>query len=356
MKNKTVIRKRILWAFSSVLFLSFMLTGVLFNIVIRLRLPGEDYYVNEMGTGRIGIILFVLVSIMLVMAVIVTFFLAKSITRPIKKLEQFALSIGKGGFETNEYEFRDVELDNLNIALNKAVKQIKAHDSEQKNFFQNASHELRTPLMSIKVYAEGIVYGVMEPKKAGETILNETDRLSDLVTDLLYIAKIDNASTIYTTEEIDLIGLLKNSAANQQAIADKNGIKFVFDFARDEIRYSCVADLISRAVDNLISNAIRYAKSEIILTCRYKGSSIQILVSDNGGGIEAEALPHVFERFYKGKGGNTGVGLSIVKSIANQHNGYVMAENSENGGAVFTITLPGCMGEQVATQPSSPGR
>jgi len=337
MKAKTLIRKRILWAFISVLFFSFALTGVLFNILIRLRLPGDDYYGAAPNTGTIGIILLMLVSVMFIVAVIGTFFLAQSITHPIKKLERFALNIGHGGFETNEYEFIDIELDNLNIALNKAVKQIKAYDSEQKNFFQNASHELRTPLMSIKVYAEGIMYDVMEPKKAAETILDETDRLSDLVTDLLYIAKIDNAATVYTAETVDLAQLIKDRTSRLEALAEKNGIKFVLDLA--DLQYNCVQDLLSRAVDNLVSNAIRYAKSEIAVTCRKQGSSIQIIVADDGDGIDAEALPHVFERFYKGKGGNTGVGLSIVKSIANQHNGYVTAEN--NNGAIFTITLPG---------------
>jgi len=341
-KKKTNLRKRILAAFSFVLFFSFMLTGILFNVLMRQFSAYESYYYihTEQATGRASIILFILVSIIFVVAVIVTYFLSNSITRPIEKLGKFARSIGKSGFDTNNFEFRDVELENLNVALNKAVKQIKAYDSEQKDFFQNASHELRTPLMSIKCYAEGIVYGLMEPKQASETILEETDKLSELVTDLLYIAKIDNITTAYTAEKTDLIKIIKDCTARQQAIADKRQINFVYDFASSYLHCECIAELVSRAVDNLISNALRYASSEIVLTCATKGSKIQITVADDGNGIEAEVLPHIFERFYKGKGGNTGIGLSIVKSIADQHNGYVTAENASSGGAVFTLALP----------------
>jgi len=195
-------------------------------------------------------------------------------------------------------------------------------------------------LMSIKIYAEGIVYGLMESKKAGETILEETDRLSELVTDLLYIAKIDNTTTVYTTKETDLTAIIKESTARQQAVADKRQIGFVLNFAESNIFLECVPELISRAVDNLISNAIRYANSEITVSCHKNGNNIVIKVADDGGGIDAETLPHVFERFYKGKGGNTGIGLAIVKSIADQHNGCVTAENGNSSGAVFTITLP----------------
>jgi len=338
-KKKTKLRWRILWAFTSVLFFSFLLTAVMFNVVIRLNLPDEHYYIAEQTViGRASLILFVLVGIMFVVALFITYFLANSITRPIEKLGEFALSIGRGGFEANKFEFQDVEIENLNAALNKSVRQIKAYDNEQKDFFQNASHELRTPLMSIKCYAEGIVYDLMDPKQASETILEETDKLSELVTDLLYIAKIDNITTVYTTENVDLAAVIVKCAERQEAVADKKQISFEYNF--DKIELECITELLSRAVDNLISNAVRYAASKITLSCHKYGQNVQIIVADDGNGIEPEILPHVFERFYKGKGGNTGIGLSIVKSIADQHKGWVTAENADTVGAKFTLTIP----------------
>ena len=342
-KKRIKLRKRILAAFSAMLFFSFMLTAIFFNIAMRVLSPAEEYYITQQQSivGRAGLTQLALVGIMFVVSVIVTYFLSNSITRPIEKLGKFALGIGPGNFKPNNYAFKDIELDELNTALNRSVKQLGNYDSEQKAFFQNASHELRTPLMSIKCYAEGISFGIMEPKQAAETILQETDKLAELVEDLLYISKIDSITTAYATTQVNLTEMLRDRAGRQQAMADKRQIDFVFDFSDDEIRYKCAQELISRAIDNLISNAIRYAAAEIVLSCHKKADGgIQIRVSDDGPGIESEILPHVFERFCKGKGGNTGIGLSIVKSIVEQLGGNITAENAETGGAVFIINLP----------------
>jgi len=346
-KRKIKIRQRILAAFSAVLFFSFLLTSVIFNIAVRLFAVYGPYSLraahNIAGeaeiVGRAGWILVALASIMFIVAVIVTFFLSNSITRPIEKLGEFAMDIGRGDFTPNDFEFNERELEDLNLALNKSARQLRAYDSEQKTFFQNASHELRTPLMSIKCYAEGISFGIMEPKMASETILQETDNLADLVTDLLYISKIENISTAFTAEQTDLTQLIRDCAMRQQAVAEKAQICLSFDFGEAPITCECVSELISRAIDNLISNAIRYAASEIVLSCHIKAGHIEMSVADDGAGVEPEALPHIFERFYKGAGGNHGIGLAIVKSIVQQHGGQVTAGNKA-GGAVFIITLP----------------
>ena len=357
------LRKRILFTFTCVLFFSFTLVGLIFNVVLRVFNIEDDFAIREVGiyvqspdlVSRAGLILLVLIGITFAVAVVATYVLANSITKPIEMLEKFALDIGRGKFDPNNFEFQDIELDNLNAALNKSVTQLGAYDNEQKIFFQNVSHELRTPLMSIKCYAEGVVYGIMEPKQAGETILEETDKLAELVTDLLYIAKIDNITTVYKSEIVDIGEIVRQCIARQEAIAAKKGIEFElggvgtqgkpsFDGqgvaigAEGKLNYRCVPELISRAVDNLISNAVRYAQGKIMLDCHVRNGYVQIIVADDGNGIEPETLPHVFERFYKGKGGNTGIGLSIVKSIAAQHRGHVHAKN--DGGAVFTLSLP----------------
>lgn len=342
--KKTKLRNRILVAFALVLFFSYLFTAVFFNVFISFYILEDTHRMaNYNNIGGIGIVLAMLTIIAFVLSTIVSYFLSNSITRPIKKLEDFAIKIGKGGFLSNDFEFKDVELENLNNALNKSVIQLGEYHNAQENFFQNASHELRTPLMSIKCYAEGIVYELMEPKLAGETILTETDKLSELVTDLLYIAKIDSSTTAKESEKINLTNLIKEGVARQEAIANKNNISFVFEFDKNDIHYVCIKDLISRAIDNLISNAIRYAKNEIILTCKKEKNFITISITDDGDGIEADIMPYIFERFYKGAGGNTGIGLSIVKSIVKQHKGSVVAKNIETGGARFVIILPQTM-------------
>ena len=339
-KKKIKIRQRILAAFSAVLFFSYLLTGVIFNIVVEF-LPfaaDNNYAADQRFLARNNVLLIVL-AIMFLVAVIATYFLSNSITRPIEKLDKFALGIGNGNFTPNDFEFKEQELEDLNKALNQSVKQLGIYDNEQRTFFQNVSHELRTPLMSIKCYAEGISFGIMDSKEASETILRETDRLTELVKDLLYIAQIDNITAAYERKKVDLLEVIHMCVNRQQAMAEQKEIRFVFTFEDEALPYTGIEELIARAVDNLISNAIRYAHSEITIACFKKGNNIKISVDDDGDGIEPETLPHVFERFYKGKNGNTGIGLSIVKSIAGQHGGYVAAKNLDDGGARFTITL-----------------
>jgi len=291
-------------------------------------------------SSTINIFLIILICIMFVFTIFFTFFLSNTITVPIKKLGTFAARIGRGDFTPSDFEFKDEEFDSLNAALNDSARQLSIYDKEQKTFFQNASHELRTPLMSIQCHAEGISFGIMEPKKASETILQETSRLSELVTDLLYISKIDNITKVYTAGKADLPAIIRSCAERQLPVAGKKNIKFSFDFNEPAIEYECVGELISRAVDNLISNAIRYASSEIVLSCQKGHDNITICVKDDGKGIEPESVPRIFERFYKGQDGSHGIGLSIVKSIVEQHHGSIAAKNTENGGAMFIITLP----------------
>jgi signal transduction histidine kinase len=288
----------------------------------------------------INMFLIILVCAMFIAAVFVAFFLSNSITNPIKKLCLLAMNIGRGDFAPKDHKFKDREFEDLNFALNKSAKQLRIYDTEQKAFFQNVSHELRTPLMSIQCYAEGISCGLMEPKKASETILQETIRLNEMVKDLLYISKIDNITSTYTVEAIDLTETIRECARRQQAVADRKNLRFLFDFDEPAVYFDCAGELVSRAIENLISNAIRYARSKITVSCRKTTGKIEICVTDDGDGIGTEIMPHIFERFYKGEDGNHGIGLSIVKSIAEQHGGAVNAENIKDGGAAFTITVP----------------
>ena len=275
-----------------------------------------------------------------IVAVFLAFFFSNTITQPIQKLCMLAMNIGRGDFSPKDYKFRDKEFEDLNMALNKSARQLGVYDNEQKAFFQNVSHELRTPLMSIQCYAEGISCGLMEPKNASETILSESARLNEMVKDLLYISKIDNITSAYTVTNTDLKKLIQECAGRQQAVAEKRNLRFSLILNEVPVIANCAAELITRAIENLISNAIQYAKSEITISCNKTSETIEICVKDDGDGIGAEIMPHIFERFYKGDDGNHGIGLSIVKSIIEQHGGTVNAENATDGGAVFTISIP----------------
>jgi len=303
------------------------------------------YYIDvtdlQRITAGVNLRLIMVVAAIWFATMLMSTFLAGSLARPLKVLSQFAKQIGQNDFTPNPVTFENEEFEELNQSLNHTAKQLAKYDNDQKTFFQNVSHELRTPLMSIKSYAEGIKYGVMDSEMAVSTILECTDRLTDMVGDILYVSRIDNI-TPPMMEEVNFTALIEERVARQKALAEGKGLALEFTAEGEQIMISCVTSYIERAVDNLISNACRYAESTITLDVSTSGPRAILCVKDDGPGFAPEQLPHVFERFYKGKNGLTGIGLSIVKSVVEQHKGTAAAENGEKG-AVLTINLPKVM-------------
>jgi len=257
--------------------------------------------------------------------------IARSVTEPVKELTDFAGALGSGDFRRRELAFRDAEFSLLADSMNSSAGKLEEYDTEQRTFFQNVSHELRTPLMSIRCYAEGISCGVMEPKKSGAVIIAETDRLSGLVEDLLYISRMDKQSAPEKTEEGDLRETAATCASGLAALAEKNGIRIAYAFDTEPVTLRYNENHIFRAVGNLLSNALRYAKSAVTLECRNEANSAVIRVTDDGPGVSAADLPHVFERFYKGPGGKAGIGLAIVRSVAELYGGTAAAYPGPGG-------------------------
>ena len=290
-------------------------------------------------SGRVNMILLLLVGIIWSAAMVIATFLAGSLAWPLHVLSGFARRIGQGDFSPNPEEFSNDEFEILNRNLNFAAKQLAKYDNDQKAFFQNMSHDLRTPLMSIKSYAEGIKYGIMDAQTASETILTATNRLTDMVGDILYVSRIDNI-TAPNKEEMDIYALVSERVNFYDAMARDKVIKF--RHGGEPIMAQCIKAYLERAVDNLISNALRYAQTTVTITCGVEKNHVVICVADDGPGFEPNDIPHVFERFYRGKSGITGIGLAIVKSIIDQHGGTTTAENKERG-ASLTIAIP-CTG------------
>lgn len=218
-------------------------------------------------------------------------------------------------------------------------RRIENEQAQQTTFFQNASHELKTPLMSIQGYAEGILTDVIEPKKAVQVILNESERMNELVEELLCLSKLESSNIRMKKEPVDIKELLYDCLRSVEAVLDKNGIMPVVEFEEGIIIISGDEGQLRKAFLNLISNAVRYAKDEIKIQCSTEKNSVHIKVTDNGNGIDTDTVSHIFERFYTGKNGNTGIGLALTKEIIKHHNGQISAENTSNG-ACFSVTIP----------------
>ena len=218
-------------------------------------------------------------------------------------------------------------------------RDIEKEAERQQTFFQNASHELKTPLMAIQGYAEGIQAGVMDTGSAAEVILEESDRMTELVEELLDISKIDMGRQQLTLSETDIRELLYDSIRAVEPAAAASGITIAPDFPEEPVMVKCDDTQIRRAVTNILTNGLRYAHSQLCLTCRPDKRNVIIRIQDDGDGIAEGDLPHIFERFYMGKSGKSGIGLALTKEIIHLHKGTIRAYNGDTG-AVFEISFP----------------
>ena len=217
-------------------------------------------------------------------------------------------------------------------------RDIEKEAERQQTFFQNASHELKTPLMAIQGYAEGIQAGVMDTGSAAEVILEESDRMTELVEELLDISKIDMGRQQLALSEMDVRELLYDGIRAVEPAA-AGGIAIVPDFPEEPVMVSCDDTRLRRAVTNILSNGVRYARSELRLTCRADKRHVTIRIQDDGDGIAEEDLPHIFDRFYMGRSGKSGIGLALTREIIHLHKGTIRARNGDTG-AVFEISIP----------------
>lgn len=221
----------------------------------------------------------------------------------------------------------------------KVGKSVETAQEIRQSFFQNASHELKTPLMAIQGYAEGIQTEVLDAKKSAEIILEESDRMTALVEQLLSLSKIDSAQSIPKLSPYDVREIVDDAVISLAPVFARNGIELHVMKEDSRLIANCDENQLRKAFTNLLSNALRHAESFVKFSCKAESGKIIIVVSDDGGGINEEDLPRVFERFYTGRKGNTGIGLALTKEIIKLHGGEITALNDEKG-AVFRIVLP----------------
>lgn len=287
---------------------------------------------------RVNVILLIVILAAVLFSILLSRRFARSFAKPVQKLSDFAAEIGGGKLEQRELDFRDVEFQQLAESMNRMVGELHEAKQKQEIFFQNVSHELRTPLTSIRGNAEGIVYGVIEPLAAGRVILSESDKLGGMVEDILYLSRMGKGRPEGAAEPIDLRDVLSLCVSEQHAEAEKKNLSFSFDFDEAPVLLAIREQDAQRLFGNLISNAVRYARKEIRLTCRSGEELLAVRVADDGAGIAPEDLPHVFERFYKGKDGKHGIGLAIAQSVAETYRGTLRVWN--DSGAVFEAVFP----------------
>ena len=227
-------------------------------------------------------------------------------------------------------------------------------ERERRLFVSNVSHELRTPLTSVKSYLEALDEGALTEPIAPDFIkvsLDETNRMMRMVTDLLHLSRIDNATSHLDVEMINFtafITFILNRFDKMRGPDEEKKYDLVRDYPITSVWIEIDTDKMTQVIDNILNNAIKYSPDggKITVTMKTTDDQMILSISDQGLGIPKQDLPRIFDRFYRvdrarsRAQGGTGLGLSIAKEIIKQHKGFIWAKSEYGKGSTFTIVLP----------------
>lgn len=268
---------------------------------------------------------------------------AYRITRPIRSLTAATehIQAGKWGYQVNVRSRN--EIGKLGNAFNQMSRHLEEQRRLRSRLVDDLSHELNTPLSLMRLELQGMVDGLQTPTEAAEHLTQELHEVSELVSDLIFLANQDTARSP-KMEWVEINDLVANAVRRFEGSASGD-LALQFMPCETEPLIYADTDLVQRAISNLISNAIRYMDKdgEISLTVREIGQSVEVVVKDTGEGIPSNDLPHIFERFYRvdssrtRESGGRGLGLAIVKQIMDQHQGKVRVESEVDRGSTFTL-------------------
>ncbi|MEG2999762.1 MAG: ATP-binding protein [Comamonas sp.] len=264
------------------------------------------------------------------------------IRRLLQRLENLQRGVqrfGEGDLSVRVPTKGDDEVADLARQFNAAAERIETLVTTHKTLLANASHELRSPLTRIRMGMELMGDGLPSASAKAE-ILRNIGELDQLVDEILLASRLESKETdVGTPESVDLIGLSAEECARVEAELDLQGT--------DALEVQGIAKLLRRAVRNLLENARRYSHGDITLTLAQEGDMALIRVQDHGPGVPAAQRERIFEKFYRLPGasersGGVGLGLSLVRSIAERHGGSVIATDRLDGkaGACFELRLP----------------
>lgn len=205
-------------------------------------------------------------------------------------------------------------------------KKLEQNDKAQKTFFENTSHELKTPLMAICGYAEEIEMGVItDYSQAGRMIVSQTERMSKLIEDILYLSKMESGTEPLKCEPIEMASLVQDILMPLEGIVNRRNLSVSLEL--DEGYVNGDPEKLEHAVANLITNSVKYACSHIEISWKNQVLSIW----NDGGELSTEDFSHMFERFHTGQNGNSGIGLALSKEIVEMHGWKLSAKNDRHG-------------------------
>ena len=318
------------------------------------------YSINYETARDVDLWLTILACVIDVIAIVMWFWIYKRILVPLDKMRIATKKIADGNFdyELDEKDFVEIpflynDFEKMRIKLKENEEEKILSENVARELVSNISHDLKTPLTAIRGYVEGILDGVASsPQKVRDyltTIYNKTNDMTKLIDELLYYSRVSGNEFSYNFEKTNVKDFFDDYVKDLYLELDTIKINFSYSANVDA---DTVIDIdreqIKRALNNIVANAVKYMDKEdpeIHFRVKDTMDAINIRISDNGRGIDEKDLPHIFERFYRSdasrntKLGGSGIGLSIVKKVIENHEGSVVAMSKSGVGTDIDIVL-----------------
>lgn len=312
--------------------------------------------IQELAIDTVVIIILVL----FVTAAFLIFWIYRAVMGPLGRMQKAANNIKNGNLDFEVPKETDDEFGQLFSDFEEMRKRLKDNaeekirfDRENKELISNISHDLKTPVTTIKGYAEGIMDGVADTREKLEkyvrTIYNKANEMDTLINELTFYSKIDTNRIPYNFNIISVNEYFNDCAEDLSLELESKNVEFgFFNYVDTGVKVIADAEQIKRVVHNIINNSLKYMdkpKAKINLRVKDVGDFIQVELEDNGKGIAAKDLPNIFDRFYRSDAsrnsskGGSGIGLSIVKKIIEEHGGKIWATSREETGTTMYFVL-----------------
>lgn len=284
-------------------------------------------------------------------SIIIGFLVSHMLTNPIRRITSTAKQVRDGDLSARTNMRGDDEIDRLGETFDEMATSLERDLKHERRITSDVAHELRTPLMGMLATVEAMQDGVMPADEEHlETVATETRRLARLVQQMLDLSRMEAKTAPLNIEEVDLVSFVQRIVNGQHQLFHDHDLRLRFNDetqGRDAV-VACDPDMITQAVINIMSNAMRYTPEGgwVVVSVKTEKRDVLISVSDTGIGIAKEDLPRIFSRFWRAdasrarEAGGLGVGLSLTQQIVERHHGYISVDSELEKGTTFTIHLP----------------
>lgn len=319
--------------------------------VIRVGIPLTD--LNQRLNQDLIFFLEIIVSA-LVTTAIISIWLARRLTQPIRRISELSQDIAKSGDITAFVPVqRADEIGELVTSFNQMIGRLREEEKLKQDFIANASHELKTPTMAISSVVEALQAGAAEDPELRKRFLrsleNLVERQASLLRDLLDVAQLDAGVKVQWKEDVYLSETLQEAIDQIKPQADKKKVQLNEALLPDSYVIVGNGIQLQRAFINLLTNAVNYTPSggQVTVSVKVLAGDANVQITDTGSGIDPKDLPHIFDRFYRADkarsrsgAGGTGLGLAITREIINRHHGTISVDSVLGSGSTFTVSLP----------------